>query len=216
MLADQLLHRLEYIQSKDVIHRDVKPDNFLMDIERSGNKVYVTDMGLVTERRDIERKTNNADVTKRHLIGTARFASINGHLGSCECLFLVDFIQILNIIPAQSLRDDLEFFGYMLLYFLKDFFPWQDLKIIDQTQKDEFILKMKKEINTQSLCKDLFKKFGIYFNHVRFLDFDEISAYVYLHKIFCNLFVREGYVHDHVFDWTISLYLMSIQWRKTT
>lgn len=81
MLADQLLHRLEYIHSKDVIHRDIKPENFLMGTGRYGNQVYVTDLGLATERRAIQIKADPAGAAKRHLIGTASFASINGHLG---------------------------------------------------------------------------------------------------------------------------------------
>lgn len=83
MLADQLIRRLEHIHSKDIIHRDIKPENFLMGTGKQGNVVYVTDFGLATERRSeqldlsIDRKPN--------LIGTARFASINGHLGVCKC-----------------------------------------------------------------------------------------------------------------------------------
>lgn len=30
MLADQLIHRLEYFHSRSYLHRDVKPDNFLI------------------------------------------------------------------------------------------------------------------------------------------------------------------------------------------
>lgn len=84
MLADQLLHRLEFIHSKDVIHRDVKPENFLMGTGRHGNQVYVTNFGLATERREIQIKANPTGAAKRHLIGTARFASVNAHLGIRE------------------------------------------------------------------------------------------------------------------------------------
>lgn len=105
MFADQLLHRLEYIHSKNVIHRDVKPENFLMGMGRCGNQVYVTDMGLATEDRDFQINTEPANASKRHLIGTARFASINSHLGICECLPSVPAAQRLNIIlSATSLR----------------------------------------------------------------------------------------------------------------
>ena len=90
MLADQLLHRLMYIHAKGVIHRDVKPENFLMGTGRQGNQVFVTDMGLATERRDDRIKDNPACSPRHHLIGTARFASINGHrgVGLCPSLHL--------------------------------------------------------------------------------------------------------------------------------
>ncbi|KAL9605404.1 MAG: hypothetical protein Q9179_001385, partial [Wetmoreana sp. 5 TL-2023] len=81
MLADQLLYRLEYVHSKDVIHRDVKLENFLMGTGRYGNQVYVTDLGLAKEHREVQLQTDPARALSRRLIGTARFASMNGHLG---------------------------------------------------------------------------------------------------------------------------------------
>ena len=81
MLADQLICRLKYIHSKRVIHRDVKPENFLMGVEKHGNQVYVTDLGLATERRTAQVKANIARAQNAHFVGTPRFASVNGHLG---------------------------------------------------------------------------------------------------------------------------------------
>lgn len=105
ILADQLLRRFEYIHSKNVIHRDVKPENFLMGMGRCGNQVYVTDMGLATERRESQIKTDPAGASKRHLIGTARFASISGHLGIGKCPSLALAAPKLNIVlSATSLR----------------------------------------------------------------------------------------------------------------
>lgn len=86
MLTDQLLYRFEFLHSKDIIHRDIKPENFLMGTGKYGNQVYITDLGLATERRDFQIKANPACAAKRHLIGTARFASIKGHLGICKFL----------------------------------------------------------------------------------------------------------------------------------
>jgi casein kinase I family protein HRR25 len=38
LLADQLISRIEYIHDKSFMHRDIRPDNFLMGIGRRGNK----------------------------------------------------------------------------------------------------------------------------------------------------------------------------------
>lgn len=95
MLADQLFRRLELMHSKDIIHRDVKPDNFLMGTGRRGNTVYVTDLGLATERSHEQIVINPAHKEVRNIIGTERFASINGHLGLCECPTLVLSAQVL-------------------------------------------------------------------------------------------------------------------------
>ena len=89
MLADQLLFRLEYIHSRDVIHRDIKPENCLMGTGRQGNLIYVTDLGLATERRAAEENRNTGRDLHPKLVGTARFASVNGHLGAGKCNLLI-------------------------------------------------------------------------------------------------------------------------------
>ena len=76
MLADQLIARLQYLHSRDVIHRDVKPENFLMGRGKGGNQLYVTDLGLAWSEFAATSQRS------RSLIGTARFASTNGHRGN--------------------------------------------------------------------------------------------------------------------------------------
>ena len=123
---------------------------------------------------------------------------------------VLDFFpaQILNSVLVQDRCDDLESLGYMLVYFLQGSLPWQGLAAKDYAQKDELILEKKKTISTKDLCKDLPKEFLTYFDHIRSLKFDETPAYAYLRKIFRNLFTREGFERDYVFDWTILKYLM--------
>ncbi|KAL8698072.1 MAG: hypothetical protein Q9224_002017 [Gallowayella concinna] len=194
MLVDQLVDRLEYLHSKDVIHRDIKPDNFLMGVGKLGNQVYVTDLGLVTEPGDGPSEAVNDPTWKPMLIGTARYASINGHLGVVQCF-----------------RDDLESLGYMLVYFLSGSLPWADLKVANKEEQPEMILKQKKAISTHDLCEGLPGEFVAYFDYIRSLSFNEKPDYAFLRKSFHDLFTREGFEYDNVYDWTILKYLIAKQ-----
>lgn len=80
MLADQLIVRLQYIHSRNVVHQDIKPANFLMGMGINGNCVYATDLGLAAEY-DPHRALNITQESRSRLLGTAHFASLNGHRG---------------------------------------------------------------------------------------------------------------------------------------
>ena len=111
----------------------------------------------------------------------------------------------------QHRCDDLESLGYMLLYFLRGSLPWQGLKASNHEQKEELIMEKKKNISVEDLCEGLPREFAAYFNHIRSLEFDEKPKYPYLRKIFRDLFVRERFDYDNVFDWTILKYLQAVE-----
>lgn len=52
MLADQMLHRLEYMHSRSYIHRDVKPDNFLIGTGSRKHICHIIDFGLAKKYQD--------------------------------------------------------------------------------------------------------------------------------------------------------------------
>jgi casein kinase 1 delta len=184
LLADQLISRLEYIHSKNFIHRDVKPDNFLMGLGKKGNLVYVIDFGLAKKYRDARTHQHIPYRENKTLTGTARYASINTHLGI-----------------EQSRRDDLESLGYMLMYFNLGSLPWQGLKAATKKQKYERISEKKMSTPVEVLCRGYPSEFATYLNFCRSLKFEDRPDYVFLRQLFRNLFHKLGYAYDYVFDW---------------
>ena len=103
------------------------------------NKVFLIDFGLAKRYRDKKTHQHITYKENRHLTGTARYASINAHLGI-----------------EQSRRDDLEALGYLLLYLLAGKLPWQGQKgrIQNKEEKYERILAKKLSTPVECIIKD--------------------------------------------------------------
>ncbi|KAH6618361.1 kinase-like domain-containing protein [Chaetomium sp. MPI-SDFR-AT-0129] len=187
LIADQAISRVQYIHSKSVLHRDIKPDNFLMGVGRQGNTLYTIDFGLAKEF-DAERSKN---VDGLPFAGTRRYASINNHGGR-----------------EQSWGDDLESLGYIFVYFARGSLPWQGLEIVsaDGNNKDARIKEMKENLSGEALCNGCLPvEFATFIDYTRGLAFNEKPNYPYLRRLFQRCFRAAGFEYGHVFDWTEKL-----------
>jgi len=189
MLADQMINRVEYLHAKNFIHRDIKPDNFLIGLGKKANQVHIIDFGLAKKYRDPKTQQHIPYRENKNLTGTARYASVNTHLGI-----------------EQSRRDDLEAVGYVLMYFNRGSLPWQGLKANGKKEKYEKIMEKKMSTPIEILCKHFPCEFVTYLNYCRSLRFEDRPDYAYLRRLLKDLFFRESYQYDFVFDWTILNY----------
>jgi serine/threonine protein kinase len=164
-LAIQMVSLLEKLHQAGYIHRDIKPNNFLIGRGKNKSQVYIMDFGL--SKRYLIKDKHIKFKDKRNLIGTARYASVNMHMGF-----------------EPSRRDDLESVGYILVYFLKGLLPWQGLKKQKNVKHFDTIGEKKMCVNLDNLCENLPNCFKKYISYCRKIKFDETPDYSYLKKIF--------------------------------
>ena len=180
----QMIELLEYIHNKHVIHRDIKPDNFVIGLNVKKKYIYILDFGLSKKYRSSKTLKHYPIVKNKNLTGTARYASINALNGW-----------------TQSRRDDLEAIGYVLMYFLRGKLPWQGIPAKTKEDRYRKIMLKKKETSAEELCMGFPNEFAKYVNYTRSLQYEEDPKYYYLKDLFTQVLSRDGFRIDCFYDW---------------
>ena len=174
LIGIQILDRLEYIHSKNIIYRDIKPENFLIGIKEP-NIIYIIDFGLCKKYRSSKTGKHILPKLTGKFNGTLRYASPNSLKGK-----------------EPSRRDDLISLGYMLIFLYKKKLPW-DFETPLNISTDKFIkqfieLKSLKETNGNgNLFKNLPNEIIEYIKYTKNLKFEENPNYSYLRSLFKKL-----------------------------
>ena len=169
LIALQIIDRLQTIHYQYFIHRDIKPDNFVIG-KKDPNIIYLIDFGLSKKYKSSQTKKHIKFRKTGKLTGTLRFASPNALKGG-----------------EQSRKDDLISAGYMIIYFMRKKLPWQYIKGQNSTDKYVKIYRMKKEIKPEQLCSDLPKQMTEYMRYVQHLTFEQDPDYKYLKNLFKSI-----------------------------
>lgn len=158
-----------------------------MGVGNRAHILYMIDFGLAKKYREQSTKKHIEYRGDKNLTGTARYASVNAHLGR------LDFFTLLNLGVEQSRRDDLESMGYVLMYFLRGNLPWQGLAANTKKQKYEKIKEKKIGTAINNLCQDCPSEFAMFLNYVRGLNFTQSPDYIYIRQLFKSLFKEKKY-----------------------
>ncbi|PWU83520.1 putative casein kinase I [Trypanosoma cruzi] len=132
MLADEMLSRLEFIHSVGYIHRDLKPDNYLLGVGRNVRHLYLIDLGLSVRYRSTNGEHREM-ATGKSFVGTSRYASLRTHKGF-----------------SQSRRDDMEQLSYILIYLYRGHLPWSGLRMKDREAKEKAIGEIKQKTDDRT------------------------------------------------------------------
>jgi serine/threonine protein kinase len=174
---------IEHVHSFNFVHGNIKPDHFLLGLGQHNDQVNIIDFGLTKLFRDPNTEIHIPYRENNSFAGTPRYCSINTHLGI-----------------APSRRDDLESLAYLLIYLLRGSLLWQGLET-NSSDSHGKVLKKKVAIFSHDLCLGIPAEFCTFLDYTRALRFDDNPDYNCICFLFRNLFNREGYKYDNIFDW---------------
>ena len=184
LIGIQVIERIQWIHSRKIIHRDIKPHNFLIGLN-DPYLIYLIDFGLSKKFQSTKTGKHIKMSELKKFTGSITFASANS-------------LRLLE----QSRRDDLESLGYMLIYLMKGNLPWQKIKVDNKKESYLKVAQIKKYYTPEKLCRDLPKEMAEYMRYVKNLKFEEEPNYAYLRNLFVRMMEKQGFEEGtYFFSW---------------
>ena len=205
LIALQLIERLEFIHSKNIVYRDVKPENFLIGI-KDPNVLYIVDFGLCKKYRSSKTGKHLLPRDTKKFNGTLKYSSVNVVKGK-----------------ESSRRDDLISLGYVLILLYKRYLPWtSDFKSLNKKTYIELI-KSKETNAGGDLFKNIPEELADYVKYCEKLKFEEDPNYNYMKGIFQKILGRLNFnINKLNFCWinpndkNIKALPRNFSWRKSS
>jgi len=183
MAGLQIINRIEFIHSKNILHLDIKPNNFLVG-NPDNSLIYIIDFGFAKKYRSSRTGKHVKFSKNSYFAGNLKYSSINTMKG---------------IMPSR--RDDLESIGYMLIYLYRQKLPWDKIICKNKIEFSQKIFDIKKIIPLKLLCEDLPKEMVEYMKYIRGLKFEEEPNYNYLTNILETILEKMDIANDFNFSW---------------
>ncbi|KAJ3378478.1 casein kinase I [Lobulomyces angularis] len=209
MLGIRMINLIKSVHEKNLIYRDIKPENFLIgrtprtnelhytadflsfhntEFPHPTSQIYLVDLGMAKQYRDPKSKIHIPYREKKNLTGTARYMSINTHQGI-----------------EQARRDDIESLGNVFMYFLRGNLPWQGLKAPTNKQKYQKIGEKKQCTSVRELSEGFPEEFDKYLIYARNMKFEDEPDYDYMISLFKSVLYNIGEEDDGIFDWMLEM-----------
>ena len=172
LIAIQLIERLEFIHSKNIVYRDVKPENFMIGLD-DPNVIYIIDFGLCKKYRSSKTGKHILPKDTKKFCGTLKYASSNAVKGK-----------------EASRRDDLISLGYALIFLYKRYLPWKsDFKSLNANSYLDLIYS--KETNDHGkLFNNLPEDMINFVKYTSKLKFEQDPDYTFMKGCFKNILIK--------------------------
>ena len=183
IFAIQAISLLEYVHSKNYLHRDIKPTNFLVG-NPDNSQLYLIDFGNAKKFRSSRTGKHIKNNKSNSVFGSLLFLSINAFKGI-----------------IQTRKDDLESLGLVIIYLHLGSLPWSEIKSTNIYQSWDKVETIRNIVSNDYICKGMPKEMNTYMNYINNLKYDESPDYEYLRQLFLNILQKIGEPDDQLFSW---------------